>query len=94
MPVKHNDGYQTELAGRGTPLGDTNITENLRMKLAFRGVPVVPIPLMTGISTIAGSEIDYDSFVTSLDLADPAGSPRVSRSTPRKDDRSSGRPRR
>lgn len=62
VPVKHNDGYQTELAGRGTPLGDTNITENLRMKLAFRGVPVVPIPLMTGISTIAGSEIDYDSF--------------------------------
>jgi HK97 family phage major capsid protein len=63
VPVKHNDGYQTELAGRGTPLGDTNITENLRMKLAFRGVPVIPIPLMTGVSTIAGVEIDYDSFV-------------------------------
>jgi hypothetical protein len=62
VPVKHNDGYQSELAGRGTPLGDTNVTENLRLKLAFRGVPVVPIPLMTGISTINGSEIDYDSF--------------------------------
>lgn len=63
VPVKHNDGYQSELAGRGTPLGDTNVTENLRMKLAFRGVPVIPIPLMTGVSTIGGAEIDYDSFV-------------------------------
>jgi HK97 family phage major capsid protein len=62
VPVKHNDGYQSELAGRGTPLGDTNVTENLRMKLAFRGIPVVPIPLMTGVSTISGSEIDYDQF--------------------------------
>lgn len=62
VPVKHNDGWQSELAGRGTPLGDTNILENLRMKLAFRGIPVVPIPLLTGISTIAGAEIDYDSF--------------------------------
>lgn len=63
VPVKHNDGYQSELAGRGTPLGDSNVTENLRLKLAFRGVPVVPIPLMTGVSTIDGDEIDYDSFV-------------------------------
>lgn len=63
VPVKHNDGYQSELAGRGTPLGDTNVTENLRLKLAFRGVPVVPIPLMTGVSTIDGAEIDYDQFV-------------------------------
>jgi hypothetical protein len=62
VPVKHNDGYQSELAGRGTPLGDTNVTENLRLKLAFRGVPVVPIPLMTGVSTIDGAEIDYDGF--------------------------------
>jgi hypothetical protein len=62
VPVKHNDGYQSELAGRGTPLGDTNVTENLRLKLAFRGVPVVPIPLMTGVSTIGGAEIDYDNF--------------------------------
>lgn len=62
VPVKHNDGYQSELAGRGTPLGDSNVTENLRMKLAFRGIPVVPIPLMTGVSTIAGAEIDYDNF--------------------------------
>jgi hypothetical protein len=62
VPVKHNDGYQTALASRGTPLGDTNITENLRLKLAFRGVPVVPIPLMTGVSSIAGVEINYDNF--------------------------------
>jgi len=62
VPVKHNDGYQSELASRGTPLGDTNVTENLRMKLAFRGIPVVPIPLMTGISTIDGAEINYDDF--------------------------------
>lgn len=63
VPVKHADGYQTELAGRGTPLGDTNVIENLRMKLAFRGIPVVSIPLMTGISTVAGAAIDYDDFV-------------------------------
>jgi hypothetical protein len=63
VPVKHGDGYQSELAGRGTPLGDTNVIENLRLKLAFRGVPVVPIPLMTGVSTVDGDEIDYDSFV-------------------------------
>lgn len=63
VPVKHNDGYQSELAGRGTPLGDTNVIENLRLKLAFRGVPVVPIPLMTGVSSVAGSTINYDNFV-------------------------------
>lgn len=63
VPVKHADGYQTELAGRGTPLGDTNVMENLRLKLAFRGVPVVPIPLMTGVSTVDGAEINYDNFV-------------------------------
>lgn len=62
VPVKHNDGYQTELAGRGTPLGDTSVVENMRLKLAFRGVPVVPIPLMTGVSTIAGSTVNYDNF--------------------------------
>jgi hypothetical protein len=62
VPVKHNDGYQSELAGRGTPLGDVNVVENLRLKLAFRGIPVVPIPLMTGVSTIDGAEIDYDNF--------------------------------
>lgn len=62
VPVKHTDGYQSELAGRGTPLGDTNVIENLRTKLGFRGVPVVNIPLMTGISTIAGDEINYDDF--------------------------------
>jgi hypothetical protein len=62
VPVKHNDGYQSELAGRGTPLGDTNVSENLRLKLAFRGVPVLPIPLMTGVSTIAGAVVNYDNF--------------------------------
>jgi hypothetical protein len=62
VPVKHADGYQAELAKRGTPLGDTNILENLRTKLAFRGIPIVPVPLMTGVSTIAGVEIDYDNF--------------------------------
>lgn len=62
VPVKHNDGYQSELAGRGTPLGDTNVSENLRMKLAFRGIPVLPIPLMTGVSTIAGAAVNYDNF--------------------------------
>jgi len=63
VPVKHGDGYQGELAGRGTPLGDTNIIENLRLKLAFRGIPVVPVPLMTGVSSIAGTAINYDNFV-------------------------------
>lgn len=62
VPVKHSDGYQSELAGRGTPLGDTNVSENLRMKLAFRGIPVLPIPLMTGVSTIAGATVNYDDF--------------------------------
>jgi hypothetical protein len=62
VPVKHADGYQSELAGRGTALGDVNVIENLRLKLAFRGVPVAPVPLMTGVSTIDGDEIDYDSF--------------------------------
>lgn len=62
VPVKHGDGYQTELAGRATPLGDTNVLENLRTKLAFRGIPIVPVPLMTGVSSIAGTTINYDNF--------------------------------
>jgi hypothetical protein len=62
VPVRHSDGYQTELAGRGTPLGDTNVIENLKTKLAFRGVPIVQIPLMGGVSSVGGVEIDYDKY--------------------------------
>ena len=62
VPVKHNDGYQGELAGRGTALGDSNVVENLRLKLAFRGVPIVPVPLFTGVSSVAGAAINYDDF--------------------------------
>jgi len=62
IPVIHKDGYQRELAGRGTPLGDSAMTEGMRTKLAFRGIPVVEVPLMSGVSLINTASVDYSQF--------------------------------
>jgi HK97 family phage major capsid protein len=62
VPIVHVDGYQKSLAARGTGLGDQAILTEMQTKLAFRGIPVVGVPMMSGTSTIGGSSVDYSKF--------------------------------
>lgn len=63
------DLYHDELQDRhGGLLADTATTENLIPRLAFRGVPVVPVALLSGEDEIDGDAIDYSSFAW---LTDP-----------------------
>lgn len=63
VPVIHKDGYQKSLAARGTGLGDQAVVENLATRLAFRGIPVVDVPMMSGTDTINGANVDYSKFL-------------------------------
>ncbi|MER3407696.1 MAG: phage major capsid protein, partial [Nitrososphaera sp.] len=62
VPVKHRDGYQKSLAARGTPFGDVATIQNLATELAFRGIRVKEVPLMSGTSTINTASVDYTKF--------------------------------
>jgi HK97 family phage major capsid protein len=62
VPYAHLDGYQRSLAARGTGLGDQAISDNLATKLAFRGIPVVGVPMLSGTDQINGSNVDYSTF--------------------------------
>lgn len=66
VPTKHKDGYSQELGGRGTPLGDRVIIDGMQAGLAYRGIPVSEVPLMSGTDTINGSAIDYTKFIMLL----------------------------
>jgi hypothetical protein len=63
VPFTHVDGYQKSLAARGTGLGDQAITESLVTRLAFRGIPVVGVPMLSGTDTINSANVDYSKFV-------------------------------
>lgn len=62
VPVKHRDGYQASLAARGTGLGDQAVVANLATQLAFRGIPVKEVPMMSGTDTINSASVDYSKF--------------------------------
>ncbi|MER3439305.1 MAG: phage major capsid protein [Chloroflexota bacterium] len=62
VPVKHRDGYQRALAARGTGLGDQATVTNLATQLAFRGIPLREVPLMSGTSNVNGASVDYSKF--------------------------------
>lgn len=66
VPVLVADEYHAELANRQTPGGDGWITDD--GELRFRGIPVVPIPLLTGEDTVDSGAIDYGTFAW---LTDP-----------------------
>lgn len=53
------DVYLKELASRATGLGDTAISTQLQTQLAFHGVPVVGVPMLSGTSVINAVSIDY-----------------------------------
>ena len=60
VPVKLSDAWTDQLSARGTPLGDeTLVGGKLR---AFRGIPVVPTPLLSGTGTINSVAQDYTKF--------------------------------
>jgi len=62
VPVKHRDGYQASLAARGTGIGDQALVTNLATQLAFRGIPVKEVPMMSGTDTINAAAVDYNKF--------------------------------
>lgn len=63
VPVLHVDGYQKSLAARGTGLGDQAFVENMVVRLAFRGIPVVGVPMLSGTDTINNATVDYTKFL-------------------------------
>ena len=66
VPTKHRDGYIQELGGRGTVMGDSFLVDGAPARLAYRGIPVEEVPLMSGTSTIGGGAVDYSTFVMLL----------------------------
>jgi hypothetical protein len=68
VPVAVADAYQDELADRGTPLGDTAVVDNLQTRLAFRGIKVKQVPLLSGTDLINSGSVDYAKFAI---LTDP-----------------------
>ena len=60
VPVKVGDAWADALSARGTALGDEVLTGGkLR---AFRGIPVVPVPLLSGTGTVNSVTVNYDRF--------------------------------
>jgi HK97 family phage major capsid protein len=68
VPYKHFHGYRRSLAARGTGLGDQMVVSTLDTQLAFRGIRVVPVPMLVGTDTINGGAVDYTRFAI---LTDP-----------------------
>ncbi len=67
--IKLADRYHSSIAARGTPLGDTALTD--KFPLRYRGIPVVGIPMLTGshaITTTATINMIYDNVAF---LTDP-----------------------
>jgi len=62
VPTAVKDHYQGSLAARGTVLGDQAIVQNMSTQLAYRGIPVVDIPLLTGTDTINTGAVDYGKY--------------------------------
>lgn len=68
VPTTVADSYHDELTDRGTPLGDTAVTDNMIPTLRYRGIPVVGVPLLSGFDTVNGTALDYGTFAF---LTDP-----------------------
>lgn len=66
VPHTHRDKYLGVLAERGTAYGDA-VLQNDTQRLAFRGVPFVPLSLLTGTDTINSGAIDYSKFAILMD---------------------------
>lgn len=66
IPVGHRDKYLASLAERGTAFADAVLNERTQ-RLAFRGVPMVQVPLLTGADTINSGAIDYGKFAFLID---------------------------
>lgn len=62
VPTFVRDTYHAELGERATPLGDTAIVDNLATRLAYRGIPIVELPLLAGEDTINSVDVDYGTF--------------------------------
>jgi len=62
VPTAVKDHYQGSLAARGTGLGDQAIVQNMSTQLAYRGIPVVDIPLLAGTDTINTGAVDYSKY--------------------------------
>lgn len=63
VPLSVKDGYQRYLASRVGGLGDSAVVQNLSTQLAFRGIPIVDIPMLSGTDLINTANIDYGKFM-------------------------------
>jgi len=62
VPTFLRDTYHAELGERLTVLGDSAVVDNLATRLAYRGIPIEELPLLSGEDTINGASIDYATF--------------------------------
>lgn len=67
VPIKVADAYEEQQKDRGTPLGDRVLENGLR-DMRYRGVQIVPTPIMSGTGTINAVAVDYTKFAF---LTDP-----------------------
>lgn len=67
VPVKHRDGYVNELRARGTSLGDNATIRGLQAELAFGGIPIRELPMLSGTDTINNASVDYGKFAFLID---------------------------
>jgi HK97 family phage major capsid protein len=62
VPAVMRDSYQNSLAGRATTLGDQSLIAGQNTQLAYRGIPIVEVPLLSGTSVINTATVDYGKF--------------------------------
>lgn len=67
MPVMHADRYLNSISERGTAVGDKVLIDGMETP-AFRGIPIIAVPNMSGTDTIDEAAIDYSKFIF---LTDP-----------------------
>jgi len=70
VPTPVQDNYHEVIADRGTGLGDSGLVKNLRPQLAYQGIGLTPVPMLSGTDThnAGGSTIDYGTYAI---LCDP-----------------------
>lgn len=66
VPITVADAYRSDLADRGTALGDEATTE--ARPLRIRGVQIKEVPLLSGTDLINSGSVDYGTFAI---LTDP-----------------------
>lgn len=63
VPIVTQEGWQAELEQRGTTaLGDSAVADDMRTSLAYHGIKIVGVPLLSGTDTVNTVSTDYSTF--------------------------------